>query len=379
MADVFREKIVPLVEHYHALQTDHNLPPSEMHEFSTKLESIFKTVSLPAHLINYWGYTPDTDDAEENTLGNSGINPFPPGSLTLPTTEQEIIDVVQKAYASRSQVRVVGAAHSSPSNIILDAPKGVFPKNVVLISLTKYRGVVIDKQKATAVVKAGTSLDVDPEDPDSTETNSLARILQASGFALPETGGITHQTIGGFLATGETYTHLLIQYSHSLSGSAGGSIIHSFHDAIYGFTLIDGTGQKRVLTRDDADSSLFFAAGVSAGLCGIITDVTLSLTPTFNVTGVQQTSPVQPLNADWLKGCPVNLYGPAQDGVPGIEDYFKDPNNEYIRMVHTFLLLSRTLSDHSAVILAPGSSSTPRSDLDWKAHRSRSIPYPSLR
>ena len=115
-------------------------------------------------------------------------------------------------------------------------------------------------------------------------------------------------------------------------GSAGGALLSSFHDSVHAFTLIDGTGTKHQLSRDDTDPT-FFAAGVSVGLCGIITDVTLSLIPTFNVTGVQQSSPVQPLNPDWQKGCPVNLYGPAEKGVPGIEEYFKDPNNEYMRMV----------------------------------------------
>lgn len=102
---------------------------------------------------------------------------------------------------------------------------------------------------------------------------------------------------------------------------------------MYGFTLIDGTGTKHVLSRDDPDPTLFFAAGVSVGLCGITTEVTLSLTPTFDVMGIQQTSLVSPLNPDWTKGCPVNLYGQSSHGVPGIEQYLKDPNNEYARMV----------------------------------------------
>jgi len=110
--------------------------------------------------------------------------------------------------------------------------------------------------------------------------------------------------------------------------------LYSFHDAIYGFTLIDGTGTKHVLSREDPDPTLFYAAGVSAGLCGIITEVTITLEPTFCVTGTQQSSSIQPLNPDWLKGCPVNLYGPSTTGgVPGIKEYFEDPKNEYMRMV----------------------------------------------
>lgn len=289
VVEKFNKNVVPLVQHCHALGEQNDLPPADMQSFVTE---------------------------DKNMLGSSGVNPFPPSALIAPMSEDEIVAIVKKAYATRSQVRVIGSAHSSPSNIIVDAPHGVLPPNVVLITLTKYRGVTIDKVKKFATVKAGTNLDIDPEDSDSTQGNSLAFQLQNAGFALPVTGGITHQTIAGFLAT----------------GSAGGSLLYSFHDAVYGFTLIDGTGTKHVLSRDDTDPTLFFATGVSVGLCGIITEVTLSLTPTFDVMGVQQTSLVSPLDPDWTKGCPVNLCGPASQGVPGIEQYFKDPNNEYMRM-----------------------------------------------
>ena len=337
MSSSFKD-VVPLVEHYHALSTQRALATSEVQEFAGKLEHIFSSIPSPARRIVPWGYTPDSADSKKNTLGNSGINPFPPDALHKPKNEQEIIDIVKKAYEARTQVRVIGAAHSSPSNIILDAPQGVFPKNVVLISLTKYRGVSINKDKKLATVKAGTNIDKDPEETDSTKLNGLAFKLQRAGFALPDLGGITHQTIGGFLSTGIPCSDVFLSLFNSLStsGSAGGSLLHSFHDAVYGFTIIDGTGTKHVLSRDDPDPTLFYATGVSVGLCGIITEVTFSLTPTFNVAGTEQTSPVQPLNANWKEGCPVNLFGPAADGVPGIVGYFKDPTNEYMRMVHHF-------------------------------------------
>jgi FAD/FMN-containing dehydrogenase len=202
MPHTFEKDVIPLVEHYHALGEQNKLSSADMQTFATKLEHIFHSIGPPARHLHSWGYTPNVDNPDENTLGNSGIDPFPPGALVAPMSEDEIIAIVKKAHASRSQVRVIGAAHSSPSNIILDAPHGVFPPNVVLITLTKYRGVTIDKVKNLATVKAGTNLDIDPEVADSTQANSLAFQLQTAGFALPETGGITHQTIGGFLATG---------------------------------------------------------------------------------------------------------------------------------------------------------------------------------
>jgi D-arabinono-1,4-lactone oxidase len=217
MPHTFEQDVVPLVEEYHALGAQNKLSSADIQTFATKLEHIFLSIDYPVRHIHTWGYTPLSDNPDENTLGNSGIDPFPPNALTAPTSEEEIITIIKKAHATQSQVRVVGSAHSSPSNIILDAPHGVFPPNVVLITLTKYRGVSIDKDKKLAFVKAGTNLDVDPEVSDSTQANSLAFQLENAGFAMPETGGITHQTIGGFLATGKYITHLSFLYHHHLT------------------------------------------------------------------------------------------------------------------------------------------------------------------
>jgi hypothetical protein len=219
-SDTFKKDldVVPLVDHYHALGEQNNLSSADMQTFATKLEHTFRSMDPPAwrHIQSWGNSTPGVDNADKNTLGNSGINPFPRSALIAPMSEDEIIAIVKKAYATRSQVRVIGSAHSSPSNIIVDAPHGVLPPNVALITLTKYRGVTIDKVKKLATVKAGTNLDIDPEDSDSTQANSIAFQLQNAGFALPVTGGITHQTIGGFLATGTCISLLpLIDFPHS--------------------------------------------------------------------------------------------------------------------------------------------------------------------
>lgn len=216
MPDTFRDEVVPLVENFHAkLKSEGILSPADVQSLASQLEASFQKIDAPVRQIHSWGYTPDNTDSSENTLGNSGINPFPPNALVSPSSEDEIISIIKQAHTTRSQVRVIGSAHSSPSNIILDAPGGVFPSNVILITLTKYRGVSIDKAKKLAVVKAGTNLHIDPEVTDSTEANSLASQLQKAGFAMPETGGVLHQTLGGFLSTGASSKQVLI-YSFSL-------------------------------------------------------------------------------------------------------------------------------------------------------------------
>ena len=62
-------------------------------------------------------------------------------------------------------------------------------------------------------------------------------------FSVPDLGGITHQSVGGFLST----------------GSSGGSLNYSFDDVIVSITFMDGTGQLHTVTPSSGD---FAAVGV---------------------------------------------------------------------------------------------------------------------
>ncbi|KZV77848.1 FAD-binding domain-containing protein, partial [Exidia glandulosa HHB12029] len=214
----------------------------------------------------------------------NGLNPFP-NALHLPESIADVQRLVGEARRSGRKLRVIGAAHTRPKEAILDDED---KDRVVLVSLKKYRGVTLDPVSGIALVKAGTNLGVDPNVPESTLENSLCFIIDEAGWMLPEVGGIIHQTVGGFLAT----------------ASAGGSLKYSFHDAVVGYTLVDGNGDVRTLSKDDPDSPLFDAAACCAGLCGVITDIRLQLIPKADVQGVQQT-----YSAQIQEGCPVNLFG----------------------------------------------------------------------
>ena len=194
MTHSLEKDVAPLVDHFHGLASQAKL--SRGHP--KILQHMFQSIQTPASNVHVGHYTPDSTNSEENTLGNSGTNPFPTKVL------------VSRIRDHRHSEECVQGANSVPCHRCCAfqpqqqlAPHGNFPPNVALITLTKYRDVFIDKEKKRATVKAGTNLDVDPEESDSTEANSLVRQLQAAGFALPETGGITHQTVGGFLSTGE--------------------------------------------------------------------------------------------------------------------------------------------------------------------------------
>ncbi|GLB42811.1 putative D-arabinono-1,4-lactone oxidase [Lyophyllum shimeji] len=275
------------------------------------MESLRDQVVETLKSYDVFDWIPALVSSRDTAHATSGVNPFP-NKLVKPRTLEDIQKVVKDARRKGLKVRVIGAAHSSPPEIILDIPD---PDKVVLLSLTNYRGVTVD-HKGFATVKAGTNLGQDPGDPDSTLDNSFAKIVDDLGWAIPETGGIIHQTVGGFLQT----------------GSAGGSLVHGFHDAIVGFRLVTGTGEIKILMETDDDPSAFYAAGVSMGLYGIITDVYMQLEPTYLVQGTQQAYDAVPGGSF---PPPVDIFGDAKvtTPLPDLNQFFKLPQNEYCRMM----------------------------------------------
>ncbi len=170
--------------------------------------------------------------------------------LYQPGSEEELCALVKAAYELGFQLRVRGARHSVPGAFLTDP--GV---PGIDVSLDRYHGCTI--QDGIAVVKAGTHL------------ASLLEQLAKHKLSLSSTGGITHQTVSGFAAT----------------GSAGGSTRHSVGEDIQAVRIIDGTGTPRELRRGADDA--FFAMAPSLGLLGVISEVTFACTPRFAIEGTE--------------------------------------------------------------------------------------------
>jgi hypothetical protein len=223
-----------------------------------------------------------------------------------PASEAELQALVQDAYENRKQLRVRGSAHSVASAIYASGYDGTGapPPGPVEVMLDLYRaiGPLVpidgDPDHATVEVQAGCNLGKNPYDPTGTSTweNSLDLYLQKNGWALDDLGGISHQTVSGFLST----------------GSSGGSILYGVDDNVEGLRLIDGSGVLHILSRGD---ELFFAAGVSMGLLGVISTVTLRVRKTFNIYGSQITTSTDTAQID--------LFGPGAEGKPSLEAYLR--------------------------------------------------------
>lgn len=140
--------------------------------------------------------------------------------------------------------------------------------------------------------------------------NSLTAILHhRDGLALPDLGGISHQTIAGYVST----------------GSAGGTVKWSIHDAIARLRVLDGAGRVTELTPDGDDPDWFRAAGIGLGLCGVISTITFRCIPTFDIVGRETVSATRRSND-------LDFYGdrPAS-GLPSVEQFLVD--TDYARLM----------------------------------------------
>jgi len=218
-----------------------------------------------------------------------------------PANEAEIIQLIQRAVQDNLEVRVRGSAHSVDASIYTDGFKPDSGGGTGIdIMLDQMIAVTFDDARQRVTAQAGCHLGVDPFDPThtSTQENSLFYQIDQKGWAVPDMGGITHQTVGGFIST----------------GSSGGSVMYSFDDAIVGLRIIDGTGTAHDLSPDDpATSDLFYAAGVSMGLLGIITAVTFQCIGTFNIKGQEAITTYE--------GCEIDLFGPGTPEKPSLQDF----------------------------------------------------------
>jgi FAD/FMN-containing dehydrogenase len=222
-----------------------------------------------------------------------------------PENEDQIRGLILHAVEHNLKVRVRGSAHSIKEAIYTNGDK---TDNGINIMLDKMNRISIDMDTMQVTVQAGCHLGKDPFDPTgrSDLQNSLLYTLDRAGLAIPDLGGIIHQTVGGFLST----------------GSAGGSLSYSFGDQLIALRIIDGNGELHSVTRERGDD-LFFAAGVSMGLLGIITEATFQCIPKFNIIGEETTTTID--------DCSIDLFGTGTGDRPDLESFFR--STEYARLM----------------------------------------------
>ena len=222
--------------------------------------------------------------------------------LTPVSCVEEVQSAVLKAKREKKILRVAGSEHSVPA--------AIFPKDgsgVSLLLMEGLRKVEIQKEQREGFKKwlycrigAGCYLGKDPLDRFSEIQNSACYQVNALGFGFPELGGIIQQSVGGFIMT----------------GSAGGSLQHSFADVIQEIEFVDGNGQIHTAQRG---TDLWAAVGVSMGLFGVITHVSFRLPEMKLVKGWESNHKF-----------PESMLGPNKKGQSKLKENLE--KNEYMRV-----------------------------------------------
>ena len=242
-----------------------------------------------------------------------------PDGFHHPADEEELVALVKAAYREGRQLRVRGAAHSVAHATYTDPLDGL-PNRVeqqsppagenVNVMLDRYAGWrVKDEERKLVEADAGIHLGADPSDPiggATLEASLLYRLWKDKGWTLSDTGGITHQTVSGFTAT----------------GSSGGSLQFSVNDNLWGFRAIDGTGEVYEVSRDDADPDLFYSMSPNLGLLGVISKITFRCVDAFNITGQEAVTTID--------GCAVDVFGEGAPERPSLEAFLREA--EYARL-----------------------------------------------
>jgi D-arabinono-1,4-lactone oxidase len=242
-----------------------------------------------------------------------------PDGFYHPASEDQLRALVMMAGREKRQCRVRGAAHSVAYAIYTD-PLEAIPNRVnqqtppsrdqVDIMLDVHRGLrVIDRDAKIVEADAGIHLGADPSDP--TETADVATSLLAQlwekGWTLSNLGGIIHQTVSGFTAT----------------GSSGASVQHSLNDDIFGFRVIDARGKIHELSRDDKDAEMFNAMSPNLGLLGVVSAIRFKCVDAYNISGQESVTTV----AD----CAIDLFGSGTSERLSLEEFLRGA--EYARLV----------------------------------------------
>jgi len=254
----------------------------------------------------------------------------------LPANNDDVMSLVEEAATKGEIICVRGSGHSFPMI-------GNLEKEQTSSSGKPYKYIMLSNMNAvkmvdqnTVWVQAGCHLGYDPFDQTpadspfkSTLENSLCYQLDSLGTpnapapynsppfvpsALPDLGGITHQTVGGFLST----------------ASSGGSTTYSFEDSLLSIDIITWDGQKAYLktfTRPDPakpdPDDPFYGAGVATmGLLGIIVSATFSCSPQYYIKGSE--------TIGFADKCTLIDIFDTKNGLPTLQSFFE--TTEYTRL-----------------------------------------------
>lgn len=187
----------------------------------------------------------------------SGSLEFTPQQVFHPESEDEIVQLIQKATEERKIIRVVGAGHSSTPLV---------KTNDILLSLKHFKGVEDpDPGKNRATVLAGMTV------------KEAGKELFRYGLAMHNTGDVDVQTVAGAIGTG---TH------------GTGKALKNLSSMLVGVRMITGKGEI-IETTIEEYPELFRVLRLTLGTCGIFLKMRLQLQPAFDLHRKEWCVPIE--------------------------------------------------------------------------------------
>ena len=182
-----------------------------------------------------------------------------PSVIERPSSEFEVIAVVNRAVSNKQRVKVVGSGHSFT---------GISVPDEVMIDLGKMNRIInVDRARGLITVQAGIVL------------SDLNAHLESHGLSMPNLGDVTYQTLAGAVSTSTHGTGL------QRTGLAA---------QIDSFRLVTAKGETIVCSKQE-NPDVFHCGRVSLGALGVITEVTLCVVPAFNLRAIEQ-----PMRIDYV-------------------------------------------------------------------------------
>ncbi len=179
-----------------------------------------------------------------------------PRRIHRPSTEAELVLLVQQAARDGERVKVVGSGHSFTAIALTDGH---------LVDLARYSAVLdADATTGRVEVQAGITL------------KRLNEELWRRGLALRNLGDVAYQTVSGAISTGTHGTGLRF-------GCLATQVI--------GLRVVTGEGEV-IECSADRDPEVFQAARVGLGAAGILSTVTLQAEPAFNLHALERVEPL---------------------------------------------------------------------------------------
>ena len=232
----------------------------------------------------------------------------------------DVIQLVNDAIANNEIICVRGAAHSFPLIGKLEQAKKSLAtgKNYKFLMLSYMDTVHIENNIVT--VEAGCHLGPDPwalpkESDQKKLEKSLLYQLDQQKLAIADLGGITHQTVGGFLST----------------ASSGGSTQFSFEEALLSIDIVtceNGKATLKTFTKPDdgnLDDPFYGAGAATMGLFGVIVSAKFKCIPQFYIKGQEAITTVD--------NCAIALFesGKSSSGKPDLQTFLE--NTQYTRLL----------------------------------------------